>query len=407
MSTVHPAAPARAGRVPGALYTYQSALYRWDGHHLRRVCRCPLQARARLGLPGERPAWCSGCPDKPSAAVMRWTPQCECGSSQPTYSLAAGMKARWCLSCPTRPADALNYRDTLCECGTVQPTFGVAGGRAQWCRVCKPDTAVDVVNRMCACGKRASCAASSNERPTWCSGCKPTNAANVVSARCGCVRAVIASFFLPGETRARWCSNCPDRPDNTVSHVPRCITCQLLYPDRARYGNQCAACFWQTHPELEPPRPYRTRERHLFRRVQADFPDRFQYDRAVEGGCSGRRPDLFVDCLTHVLHGENDENMHSQTACENRRLMELFEDTARRPMVVVRFNPDSYTDCAGQRHASTFFYDEKRVLCVNEEAWEARYVVFKARLEYWLTTIPTKEVLVEHLFYDGYGANEQ
>ena len=32
---------------------------------------------------------------------------------------------------------------------------------------------------------------------------------------------------------------------------------------------------------------------------------------------------------------------------------------------------------------------------------------FKARLEHWLVNVPTKEVTVEQLFYDGYGAGEE
>ena len=82
--------------------------------------------------------------------------------------------------------------------------------------------------------------------------------------------------------------------------------------------------------------------------------------------------------------------------------MELFADNNSRPQVMVRINPDAYTDVHGVYHASCFYYDDKKALIVDDEAFEERYIVFKGRLEHWQRTIPEKETTVEHLFYNGY-----
>ena len=74
--------------------------------------------------------------------------------------------------------------------------------------------------------------------------------------------------------------------------------------------------------------------------------------------------------------------------------------------MTIRFNPDEYIDNHGIKHESTFFLNNKRVLCVDEEQWEARYLVFKDRLRYWMENVPTKEITLEYLFFNGYSSNQ-
>ncbi len=68
-------------------------------------------------------------------------------------------------------------------------------------------------------------------------------------------------------------------------------------------------------------------------------------DTRVVGGCSRRRPDGYIDLLTHVIIVEVDENEHRSydDTCNNRRIMELYQDFGSRPLVFVRLNPDAYT----------------------------------------------------------------
>lgn len=99
----------------------------------------------------------------------------------------------------------------------------------------------------------------------------------------------------------------------------------------------------------------------------------YVHDRAVEGGCSRRRPDFLYDCGGHVVCLEVDEHQHDSyqcfacddgtvqivgdeirlrstffsathaCTCEWRRLMTIKQDLGEVQMRVVRFNPDSFT----------------------------------------------------------------
>ena len=62
-----------------------------------------------------------------------------------------------------------------------------------------------------------------------------------------------------------------------------------------------------------------------------------------------RRPDLLLDMGSHIIIVEIDENKHSgyDCSCENKRLMEISQDLQHRPIVFIRFNPDSYKNQDG------------------------------------------------------------
>jgi hypothetical protein len=69
----------------------------------------------------------------------------------------------------------------------------------------------------------------------------------------------------------------------------------------------------------------------------------------IDGGCSKRRPDLLYDMYTHVIIVENDENSHKtyDEICENKRMMQLFEDLGNRPIVFIRFDCGNYIKNGG------------------------------------------------------------
>jgi hypothetical protein len=110
----------------------------------------------------------------------------------------------------------------------------------------------------------------------------------------------------------------------------------------------------------------------------------------------------------YVVVTEIDENQHQayDCSCENKRLMELFQDAGNRPLVMIRFNPDQYYDQHENSVASCWGYTETQGLCAikkNKVAeWAARLATLKTTLDLVFSQGPTKEVDVIHLYYDGF-----
>ena len=173
------------------------------------------------------------------------------------------------------------------------------------------------------------------------------------------------------------------------------------------YDGYCARCFVHLFPDKPVSRRIKTKESSVIRFIKEQLPDySWVFDKKVDEGCSRYRPDIFLDCLTHSLIIEVDENQHEtyDCTCENKRLMTLFRDLGSRPLVMIRFNPDGYETRSGKHIKSCFVYKNKNGLpsVRNEEKWKSRLGVLKAAITRNINDVPCEEVRVEHLYYDGF-----
>jgi hypothetical protein len=159
------------------------------------------------------------------------------------------------------------------------------------------------------------------------------------------------------------------------------------------------------------------KEKHLQETLQQLFPlhaNDFVLDKTIRGGCSSRRPDVFIDLEICAMIIECDEDQHRGYDCELKRLVEIIEDIGNRPLIALRFNPDSYVNKKGQRVKSCFTaltneqdQHKRRFFELNQTEWKRRtralYLAMKDYLERiennW---IPECLLMTQELFYDNY-----
>lgn len=413
----------------------------------RKKCVCG-RTYPSFGLESDRvPKYCKEC--RPSGAVDVVSKRCECGIANPSFGLESEGIARWCRQCPTISLDAVDVKHRRCQCGEAIPSFGFeTEGIAIYCKECKPDDAINVTNQKCVCGKASpsfglesdkirkwcrdcrpleavdvvskKCACNkaiptfgleSDGKALWCRDCRPKEAIDVVHKKCECPAAAIPSFGLEEEGIAKWCRNCPSLPSEVnVKHKKCLFGCGVIAAVPA-YKGYCLRCFAHLFPEEKISRNYKTKERLAIEFVKAflttEFPDlQASFDKTINGGCSKRRPDAFIDMLTHAVFLEIDEEGHDTKAycsCENKRMMLLMIDVAMRPVVYIRLNPDAFTDADGIRHPSCFERAENGSIVIRDKkVWNTRLEVFKDRIRHYLVNIPEQEVTVEHLYYNGF-----
>jgi hypothetical protein len=171
-----------------------------------------------------------------------------------------------------------------------------------------------------------------------------------------------------------------------------------------KYNDYCLSCCIQICPEIQVSRNYKTKEKDVNDRIDAHFKDhKWINDTIVKGGCSKRRPDKLLDLGSHVIIVEIDENKHTgyDESCENRRLMELSQDLAHRPIVFIRFNPDSYVR-DGVTFSSCWRLNKLGVMQIvksKEREWEQRIEVLKNEIQFWIENVSEKTVHIVELFY--------
>jgi hypothetical protein len=164
-------------------------------------------------------------------------------------------------------------------------------------------------------------------------------------------------------------------------------------------------CFINIFPELPNSRNYKTKENDVVTRVKQKFP-LFDWiaDKRIKDGCSKRRPDLLLDLGTHIIIVEIDENTHSEyeCSCENKRLMELSQDSGHRPIIFIRFNPDGYNDINGNKIKSCWKLNKLGIMCIEKTKnteWIERINTLNQQIQYWIDNPNEKMIEIIELFY--------
>jgi hypothetical protein len=170
-----------------------------------------------------------------------------------------------------------------------------------------------------------------------------------------------------------------------------------------KYNGHCLRCCIYLFPDLPISRNYKTKENMVVDTIKESFPD-FQWicDRRVNGGSSGRRPDLLLHMETHVIIVEVDENKHSnyECICENKRLMEISQDLNHKPIIFIRFNPDDYIDNHGNKINSCWKVNKLGIFKLFDiDQWNYRIHMLKEQIVYWMHNASDKTVEIIELFY--------
>lgn len=407
--------------------------------------------RAVFGLPGQRPSRCG----KHALEGMENVVAKRCEHSgckkQPFFGFPGGRAIRCADHMLTTMENVVAKRCEHSDC-KKQPSFGFPEERAVRCATHLLEGMVDVLSKRCehpeGCGKRSlfglsgqrpsrckkhalqgvelivkkccehpdgcekqPCFGHPGERPTRCFDHRLEAMENVMSKRCD----------YPGcNTQAHYghkndpCTRCAKHRDTDMEdfNAPACRSedCITKVGKQSKYDGYCLTCFVYLFPEKEVSRNYKTKENEVATYVKSLNIDKeylTTFDRIVQDGCSLRRPDIMIECVTHVVIVEVDEDQHRYTdcVCEHKRMMQIFQDLgSNRPVVFIRFNPDGYEDWRGKKQPSCFKFHKQ--LCVpiiiDKHLWSNRLQVLKDRIMNHVRNVPSSEVAVEHLFYNGF-----
>ena len=188
---------------------------------------------------------------------------------------------------------------------------------------------------------------------------------------------------------------------NKLCNTPLCTT----IVSNKKYEGYCFYCYYNLFPDSPISRNYKTKEKSISDYILEKFKEiDIVIDRQIYDGCSKRRPDIFIDLGYQVIIIEIDENQHIsyESICENKRLMEISKDINHRPLVFIRFNPDSYND-NNTKIESCWTINKQGICIIKKDAlkeWNNRLNILSDTINKWITTTSSKTIEVIHLFYD-------
>ena len=289
--------------------------------------------------------------------------------------------------------------------------------RKRDCRECSPQNFCehDILKRNCPeCNPKLLC--EHNIRKNDCRECNPKLLCKHNIRKKDC-RECSPQNFCEHNTRKDNCPVCSPKllckhgSRKNTCHIcsPKkfCIHCKHIYVSRLRYVESldkkvkcCARCFYHFYPNDEIPRRFKMKQHYFNEKLIEEFGvNFFQYDKKIKCGCSGRKPDWFIDCFKYSIIIELDEDQHKYTSCDEKRMMELFTDLGNRPLVLIRINPDKYEGKTKKRKGC-FDFDEKNTLICNEKKFNKRFNILVEMIKYFIDNEPEKEFTTEKLFFD-------
>ena len=299
-----------------------------------------------------------------------------------------------CINCNNKIA-SFNYKDKK---------------NALYCGDCKLENMICIKTKKCIkCNnKQPSYNYKDENNALYCGDCKLTDMIDIKHKKCINCNNKRPSFNYEDKKNALYCGDC--KLENMIDiENKKCKTYLCDTIANKKYKEYCFRCFIQTFPESKIIRDYGTREAKVSEFIKKEFSNlNITYNKTIDGGCSNHRPDIFIDCLTHSLIIEVDEYQHKrgnsyETICEIRRINELFTSLADRPIVFIRFNPDSYTNKKGNLINSCFDSTEKLELPkAILKTLQPRLKKLKEEIEKNIKAIPDINITTIKMYYDGY-----
>ena len=293
-----------------------------------------------------------------------------------------------------------------------QSSFNFEGiTKGLYCTQHKTDDMVDVIHKRCAepgCKKQPNFNMEGEKQGLYCFQHKKEEMVNVTQKTCceeGCKKQ--SSFNMEGEKRALYCTQHkkPKMIDvkNRTCKTEWCLT----NVNTNKYDGFCLRCFIHLFPDRPVSRNYKTKEYTVVEFVTSKFPEvHWIADKVINSGCSRRRPDLLLDLGYQILIVEIDENQHIDydCSCENKRIMELSQDTGHRPIIFIRFNPDKYIH-DGKMVTSCWGTNQNGICVVKkskQREWDERLSALEQHITYWINPENKTDKTIEiiQLYYD-------
>jgi hypothetical protein len=291
------------------------------------------------------------------------------------------------------------------KCNATRPTFNYEyESKPLYCKRCALPDMIDITSRRCErCKIRQSSFNYETENiRLYCKKCALPGMVDIVNKnkKCKKCKNKIACFNLINKKKAEFCFDCK-LDDMTDIKNKKCKLCNFIQP-ATKFKNMCAGCFYYTNPDTVLARNHKTKENQIIRDLNNELDNIIIQDKIILNGCSRRRPDGLIKLNDYNIIIEIDENQHrgADYSCENKRLMEIFQDLGNSPLTIIRFNPDAYK-LENQTFKSLFGITKSdgKLKIINQKEYKYRFNKLLEIVKKNINSIPNKEFNVIQLFY--------
>jgi len=367
--------------------------------------RCLIDSCDKIpsfGLSSDKSAsYCKTHAEKGMIDIHNKSKRClfaSCGK-RPSFGLPLDKSASYCKTHASEGMiDIVSKRCLIDSCDT-RPAFGLPSDTtASYCKAHAEEGMIDIHNKRClfdSCNTRPSFGLPSTRAASYCKTHALKGMVDIISKKClfdSCNKGT--SFGLPSDKSASYCKTHAEEGMIDIKSK-KCKLCNLT---QTKTG-YCSPCFYYLNPEHIKTKRHKTRENTFMYQLKEIYPD-IILDKAVDGGCSRKRPDGLIDLYTHSIIIEIDEDQHRGYSCENKRSMQLFTDLGLRPIIFIRLNPDSYISNGKKMKGCFTLSKSSGELIPNEKEISKRFNVLLETIDE-CKSVPDKTVTVVELYFNN------
>ena len=259
---------------------------------------------------------------------------------RPFFNNRGEKKGRFCSK--HKLEDMINVIDPTCEkkdC-SKQPHFNFSGEKkGRFCSEHKLENMTDVKKIFC---KESNCEITSlygwlGKGKTYCAQHRKKGMVRYPNRKC-------SECYQLGTYEENGIRFCQEHKSDKSKNLG-IDTCSICGLDDILFDKKCSSC----NPESI--KSYIHAKENRVKDLLKSSNINFIHDRMLEGPVCGReRPDFQIDCGTHFVYIEVDENQHNSypCECEQIRMINLTEVRGI-PVRWIRYNPDIYDPPFGKK----------------------------------------------------------
>jgi hypothetical protein len=273
--------------------------------------------------------------------------QCEFNEciKQPSYNFPGEKTSRFCTE--HKQYNMINNISKQCEIDGCmkQPIYNIIEQTVgKFCITHKNSNMIDIKHKICLINE---CTSRTNygflgEKITHCAKHAQKGMISFPTKKCETPKCKeLGCYELNG---SRFCDDHKPNGSNNLG-IEKCTVCHL---DDILVNGKCSTC----DPDIIKLRKHAKENRVRDILTVAGF--KFVHDKMLEDStCGEERPDFQIDCGTHFLYVEVDENQHQtyQCVCEQTRMINLVEVRGM-PVRFIRYNPDYYEPLPEQMYVT-------------------------------------------------------
>jgi len=299
--------------------------------------------------------------------------------TRPTYNLPTETNAILCSQHKLENMLDVKSKRCIFEGCITMPTYNLpTETNAVYCSEHKLENMIDVKHKRCifeGCMTRPNYNLPTETKPIYCSEHRLENMISTSKKTCQQTKCKELSLFGLTNKRAQFCHlhKLPSMINVILENQCSVLSCISEYEHEIKgekfcnthipseeFGSivkrLCKYCDMREDLAFVCKRCSKVKNKKewsIVRHLRHEIHTPFLYNtNKMLQGCSKKRPDIYFDLPRHVVIVEVDEHQHNTygESCECARLNELVNGIGGRPVIIVRYNPDTVRHCGKILH---------------------------------------------------------